>query len=102
METKICCKCKRELPIDNFYKDNSRRDKLGLTCKWCIKKYQEKNKDRIKASEKDNVKKAKYMKIYRLEHKAIIKEQINNWKKKNKDKIKQYKEKMKEKRKKLD
>lgn len=35
--TKICSKCKRELPIEMFNKDNSRSDKLSMCCKDCTK-----------------------------------------------------------------
>lgn len=35
--TKICSKCKRELPISEFYKDKSRSDGLRSTCKDCTK-----------------------------------------------------------------
>lgn len=31
--TKICSKCKRELSIEMFNKDNSRSDKLSMCCK---------------------------------------------------------------------
>ncbi len=85
METKICYKCKKELPIDNFYKDNSQKDKLGVICKRCIKDYQEKNKDKIRTREKSTDKKNKYMKIYRSEHKDKIKELKKSWYEKNKD-----------------
>ena len=31
--TKICCRCKKELPLDMFYKDKSRNDGLCCCCK---------------------------------------------------------------------
>ena len=33
--TKVCNKCKRELPISEFYKDKSRKDGLCNRCKNC-------------------------------------------------------------------
>ena len=33
--TKICSKCKKELPIKMFYKDRTRFDGLGMYCKDC-------------------------------------------------------------------
>ena len=38
MKTKICKKCGRELPLDNFYKDNGCKDGYKSTCKECTKK----------------------------------------------------------------
>lgn len=35
--TKICSKCKRELSIEMFNKDNSRSDKLSMCCKDCTR-----------------------------------------------------------------
>ena len=52
--TKVCSKCKRELPIEMFGKDLSRIDRLNCNCKKCsIIRYKEyknknKNKDKIK------------------------------------------------------
>lgn len=36
--TKICCSCKKELPLDMFYKDKSTNDLLRYKCKNCDKK----------------------------------------------------------------
>lgn len=36
--TKICCSCKKELPLDMFYKDKSSNDGLSYCCKNCAKK----------------------------------------------------------------
>lgn len=50
--TKICSKCKRELSIEMFNKDNSRSDKLSMCCKDCTriknKHYNNRNKNKIK------------------------------------------------------
>lgn len=46
--TKICCRCKKELPLDMFYKNKSRSDLLSCCCKKCnyqiAKKYQKSDK----------------------------------------------------------
>ena len=34
--TKVCSKCKRELPISEFYKNKSNPDGLGYYCKRCV------------------------------------------------------------------
>lgn len=50
--TKVCSKCKRELPISEFCKDKSRVDGLQNYCKGCNKKYYEDNKENIIAYQK--------------------------------------------------
>ena len=39
METKICKKCGKELPVDKFYKNKSQKDGFGYYCKDCINAY---------------------------------------------------------------
>lgn len=52
--TKICCSCKKELPLDMFYKNKRMSDLLTCQCKNCVnkrvKKYQtsDKGKKQIK------------------------------------------------------
>lgn len=38
METKICSKCKRDLPLTEFYKKKCAKDGLQYVCKECQKK----------------------------------------------------------------
>lgn len=44
METKICKKCGKELPLDKFYKNKSQKDGLGYYCKDCINAYKSSRK----------------------------------------------------------
>lgn len=37
METKVCSTCKRELPVSEFYKSNTKTDGLQNQCKECKK-----------------------------------------------------------------
>lgn len=37
--TKICSKCRRELPIEQFNKDSSKSDGLNIQCKDCVAAY---------------------------------------------------------------
>lgn len=39
METKICCRCKAELPIDNFKKNSAKKDGHQGQCISCQRKY---------------------------------------------------------------
>lgn len=48
--TKICSKCKRELPISHFQKDKSKSDGLNTQCKDCVTKYRKSPKGKEVAS----------------------------------------------------
>lgn len=52
METKICKKCGKELPVDKFYKNKSQKDGFGYYCKDCVNAY--------KSSKKANADLAKF------------------------------------------
>lgn len=45
---KQCSQCKQQLPKDQFSEDNSRKDKLCYRCKDCVKKNDQKNKEKSK------------------------------------------------------
>jgi len=47
MATKICSKCKRELDISCFYKNKSKPGGITTQCKFCCKRYQKDNKERV-------------------------------------------------------
>lgn len=53
METKVCTKCGRELPIENFYINKSLKGGHDNTCKECknayAKEWQKKNREKKKA-----------------------------------------------------
>lgn len=51
METKVCKKCGRELPVTEFNKHTSSKDGLQYHCKKCISEYQRALKDRKKQTE---------------------------------------------------
>ena len=53
IKTKKCSKCGRELPIDNFYKDNRTKDGLYSNCKECHSKYQQTNKQHYNQYQKE-------------------------------------------------
>ena len=40
-ETKVCSKCGRILPVDNFYKDSKAKDGLQCWCRECCSKYRQ-------------------------------------------------------------
>lgn len=44
METKICKKCGKELPVDKFYKNKSQKDGIGYYCKDCVNAYKSSKK----------------------------------------------------------
>ena len=53
---KICSRCKQKFPLENFYKDASRKDGLNNKCKPCTyvkqRKYKENNPDIVKAEKR--------------------------------------------------
>lgn len=56
-QTKVCTRCKRELPLSEFYKDKHTKDGYLCWCKACSKEYQ---KARYNGSEEVRKKYAKY------------------------------------------
>lgn len=58
METKICRKCGRELPIENFYTNKSLKGGHDNCCKECksaySKEWQKKNREKKKAQKIEN------------------------------------------------
>lgn len=70
METKICRKCGRELPTENFYKNHTCKDGFDTICKDCKnayqKEWQKKNKEKKNAQKiaNERVEFEKKYKIY--------------------------------------
>lgn len=54
METKICKKCGRELPLDNFSKNAKMKDGLQNHCRACASEYSRNIWKRKKAQKKEN------------------------------------------------
>ena len=48
METKVCNKCGRELPIKEFFKDPRRADGYKSHCRDCINTYQRERRQKMK------------------------------------------------------
>lgn len=51
-ETKVCSKCKRELPISEFSKNKSMSDGISCWCKQCHKKWKRKKVDTFSGNTK--------------------------------------------------
>ena len=87
METKICSKCGRELPLSEFYKSKGYKYGIGSRCKKCTveyhRKYRIENKERI--AERDRK--------YRAENKGKIAERDRKYYAANKEKIAERKRK---------
>jgi hypothetical protein len=69
VQTKICTKCKNELPLDSFYEDSRYKSGRACHCKACI---------------------AKYNKQYAITNREKIIEYHRNWQRANKDKVRLY------------
>jgi len=54
VETKICSKCKNELPVDNFCKDRSKKDGLFIWCRACRHDFTESRKEQTKIRNEKN------------------------------------------------
>lgn len=80
--TKICYKCRRELPISEFCKDRSKKDGFSPECRECAakrsKSYRERNKEKLKE---------KYQKYY-AENRDKILERNRKWARENPEKEK--------------
>lgn len=107
MELKHCPKCDRDLPLNMFGKNKSKKDGLQNYCKECRhkeyvdtkEKYDEYRKEYRK---KDKDKKAEYQKKYRQENKEKILETKRKYRKKNRKIIAEKKRKYHQKRTKTD
>lgn len=51
--TKVCSKCKRELPISEFCKNKNRKDGLNCYCRQCVSEYYKNNKEHIRKVERE-------------------------------------------------
>lgn len=80
METKICKKCGRELPISEFYKDKSYKDGYKYCCKECLKQHYKNNRDRILEQQKQ----------YHRDNRDRIFERQKQYRQEHKDKILEY------------
>ena len=58
MKTKICSKCKKEKPIDQFYKRSDRDIGIASSCKKCCQEYANRPEEREK--------RRKHFKVYKL------------------------------------
>ena len=52
METKVCVKCGKELPMDSFYKNKATKDGFDTTCKECKSAYNKARNEKLKAEKK--------------------------------------------------
>ena len=107
--SKECCKCHEIKEVSEFFKDKSKKDGIGTTCKECRreyqKEYQKQNTYRIKEQKseyyKQNIDKIKEQqseyykqnadkkKEYRKQNVDKIKEYLKEYRKQNADKIKE-------------
>ena len=70
METKVCRKCGRELPTENFFKNHTCKDGVDTICKDCKNEYQRewqkknREKKKLQAKENERIEFGKKYKIY--------------------------------------
>ena len=77
---KICSTCKLEKHLNDFAKASYNLDGLRGQCKTCIKQWRLNNSERLK----------EYGKKYNEKNKEKIKQQMIQWRLNNKEHIKEY------------
>ena len=92
---KVCNKCGRELPVEQFSKRKRSKDGLQNTCKECVSQYQQENKEKIQQQKQQYYQETKeerlqYMQQYRQENKEEIAEQRKQYYQKHKEEKRQY------------
>ncbi len=70
-ETKKCCVCKNDLPLDKFSKNKSRPDGLQTRCKACDKEYQNTTKKEYNIKYASNYQKLEHYKTNQNKHKIV-------------------------------
>lgn len=66
---KKCCICKKDLPLEQFYKNKGRKDGLQTRCKSCDKQYQNTDKKEYNLEYHSNYQRLGYVKEKKKEHK---------------------------------
>ena len=79
-KTKVCCKCNRELSVDNFYKHNRATDGLQCWCKECLNGYRQTHKEHYN----------QYQKEYQQTHKQRCNQYQNQYQKERQKQFKGY------------
>ena len=114
METKVCPKCGRELPLSDFNNNRSQKDGKAVQCRYCCKEYNKeyyeknkekrkeylaKNKEKIKEQKKEyfaknkekiKEKRKEYNKEYSIKNKEKVKEKVKECREKNKERRNEY------------
>jgi hypothetical protein len=83
MNTKICCTCKLDLPLESFCKNKLIKDGHHRECKSCVKIYHQNNKAKLQAYQHQ------YQAVYRTENKEKLYAYIKEWAKNNPDKVRE-------------
>lgn len=79
---KNCITCNQQKPFESFYKGKQNKDGFRSSCKDCIKKYQEDNREA----------KIEYLKQYKKLNKDILSIKNKEYRERNKDRIKKWEE----------
>ena len=87
---KICSRGRKELPLDMFHKDATKKDGHGTTCKDCRREY-----NRQWAAENPE-KRKEQDKIYRERHPEKINKKSAKWAKENPEEVKKIQKKWRE------
>lgn len=95
---KVCGRCKRELPLEMFHKNRSRKDGLSWHCKDCVREISVIRKDKVKKYNAEHRnQKSQYNKKYNEKHREERAEKQRQYRIENKEKAREYRAKNKEK-----
>lgn len=85
MKSKVCPKCKRELGVDQFSKNSTRKDGLQSECRGCFKRRMKKYRQRrpkayLEYYQRKNTtpERLKYMRKYRQKYNVIPKNRVRH------------------------
>jgi hypothetical protein len=81
---KTCCKCKVQLPLEQFVKNTNSKDGHHSTCKACIKEYQDSVREKLKEYQRE------YQAVYQKENKEALEAYKTKWRQENIDKVRVY------------
>lgn len=70
MKNKLCCKCKCEKSVEEFYKDCHTKSGFSYTCKMCHALYDKKEQERKNELKRKNRANSEYRKLEYLRNKA--------------------------------
>jgi hypothetical protein len=96
---KLCCRCKQERPVEQFYANTRMKDGRNTFCIDCHKSDNRERKNKLRSTPEFRATEQAYKKAYREQTKGQQAEYMAQWREKNKVQINAYGRQYREKRK---